>query len=102
MKCPDCGKELEFIADFSEEEQKDIDFILTKVQMASELTKFENDFSTFKSDEQIFEYIKSVTDQLAEAKYLDITTFLKLKKKYAPDEKAELKFIDGKMYKHPL
>lgn len=102
MKCPDCGRELEFVAEFTDEEKKELDAVILQLNMADELTKFTIDIDNIRTDEQIVEFVTAVYSKAIEAKIADLRLFKKLRDKYAPGEKAELKFLDGKMYKHPL
>lgn len=99
MKCPDCGQELELITEMSKDEALELNAVITNMQMANELQKFEIDYSSW-NDEQILDYVKNVYSKLTEAKFLDIKMFKKLKEKYFPNETAEIKFLDGKIYKH--
>lgn len=101
MKCPDCGRELEFIADLTEDEVKKLEYVISKLEMAVELTKFDIDFDSMADDKQISNYVGNVCQQLAEAKLQDILLFREIRDKYCPGEKVELKFLDGKVYKHP-
>ena len=99
MKCRNCGKELKELRELTDEESKELDYIVCKESNCRQALSPDVLNKLKLTNEQFYTYIRANTDALADAIYCD-NMFGKAIADSVGIEQCEMILENGRVYVH--
>jgi hypothetical protein len=100
IKCPNCGKNLKYIADLTEDELDSYLYLSNlKVTVNQALRSDSIDLSLFK-DNQVYEYYSSLYHQLAESSFLLELLYRSIRSRLNLHSDMKLEIVNNCIYQH--